>query len=119
MNKKPAKCRLNFWLCGTGKTRVDIIKIGQEIEEAKDKPPKNWNAHETLINNNKNRAHGFPRAFALRGNRNNFGALSLPKSTCFRTGRLRDVATTRGPRTKNKTGIKPVEFLVGAHGFEP
>ena len=43
----------------------------------------------SLINNNKNLAHGFPRAFALRGNRNDLRAHCFANLLVFEPGKLR------------------------------
>lgn len=73
-----------------------------------------WNAHETLINNNKNRAHGFPRAFALRGNRNELRARCFANLLVFEPGKLRlPWPRTDGSQPKIKPAKCRLNFWLG------
>ena len=69
----------------------------------------------SLINNNKNWAHGFPRAFALRGNRNDLRARCFANLLVFEPGNIRCRGIAPGPQNQklnHPQGV--VEFLVGS-----
>ena len=62
---------------------------------------------------------GLPRHKCLRCNRNDFGTLTLPKSTCCRTRQLslRGLIPKNVPRNKNKMPKWAFDFYGGDEGI--